>query len=201
MSDDESADPFFSLKIEGDLRPRENNAAAFIDLDFGRGTLPYAPAARVGVSWSNFKNADEANTWYRRTKELFGEALLEVVREAMSLLLHEASNRALIEAGLVPFGKRAVLNMQLSATDKLLRQRLKMGAGRPPKWTAPDLSQAISEAMRALPKACRNYEKVAERLKEKHQGRAPKNGGSLKKMVRNLDIDWMKIKRDIEKGS
>jgi hypothetical protein len=110
-------------------------------------------------------------------------------------------NRALIETGLAPFDKKGILNTYISLTEKLMRERLGIEAGRPSKWATQDLSQAILDAMLTLKAGQRTYDRVAKKLQETHPDRAPKNGESLRKTVCHLSIDWMTIKKMAKKRS
>jgi hypothetical protein len=196
----ESEEPDFTFSFKGNLRPRVigNGEALAIDLDFGLGRPPYMPASTFVTSRPMFETEEQANAWYNRTRELFFEDIMKFLVDIMGVRLWDAANLALIEADLVPFTKKGVLQSHLALTEKIMRARLKVDAGRPAKWTAPELAHAITEAMRGLRKELRTYAEVAKKLQEAHPGRAPKNGESLRKTVDSLEIDWKRIKRDVE---
>jgi hypothetical protein len=160
----------------------------------------FLPVADFNASWPLLENEDKARAWLERTKELFAEEVAGYILNNLGNLLYASGHRAMVEAGLVPFDNKAILRDHLAVTELLMREMLKI-EGKRPRWSAIELANAISQAMRELPKQRRTYICVAKNLQESYPGKAPKSGGALKQLVRSLEINWMKIKRDTEKVS
>ncbi len=204
MSNEEASaeKPDFTFQLAGDIRERVENDILFFDLDFGRGTKPYKPAATVALSGALFNNDGTlARAWANRFREIFNNVFQDSVVQALKLSFHDAMGLALIEHGLAPFGKKEILRDHLGIVDKTLRARFGLAPGRPAQWTATELARAISEAISSLPPARRTYDKVTEKLQEKFPDKAPKTGESLRKTVRLLGIDWKQAKKIAAKRS
>jgi hypothetical protein len=187
----------FSLSLAGKVSARVAGGVVFIDLftSDGKGR-PYVPIGSHGVSIPTFEgNERQAVAWINRAQDIFGEWLVDTIRESLALLLSDASSAALIEVGLSQWGKQGALQMHLEVLERLLRARLKIGDGRQPRWTAAELWQAIVTAMESLPESRRTYPGVAKKLQEMHPDRAPKSGESLRKTVEALELNWKKAKR------
>jgi hypothetical protein len=107
---------------------------------------------------------------------------------------------ALIEMGLSPLTKPAVLADMMQLADKVLRVRLGMKQGRAPMWSAAQLSEAIIGAMVTLPAGMKiTYDSVIEAIREHHPDRAPHSGESLRKMVKDLQLEWKALKAIAER--
>lgn len=197
MSDKETdaENPDFTFQLAGDIRERVEHDILFFDLDFGRGTKPYKPAATVALSGALFNNDGTlARAWANRFRDIFNNAIQDSVIQALQLSFYDALGLALIEHGLAPFGKKEVLRDHIAIVDKTLRARFGLAPGRPAQWTATELARAISEAMSSLPPARHTYDKVAEKLQKKFPDKAPKTGESLRKTVKLLGISWKQAK-------
>jgi hypothetical protein len=191
----EGIEPVVSLPLELDIWGKSLPDMLLLQLTrrVEGGSLPVAAA---GASWGLLESKEIMQAWAARTVELFRADVQGFVLNGLALLLHEASSRALVEAGIVPYDNRGILRFSLDMTERLARERLKMEAGRPSKWNSLDLSQAIADAMAELADGQCTYNKVAEKMRKKYGDRAPKSGESLRKMVRLLEVDWMRIKRE-----
>lgn len=190
------------LEFDVLLVPRELPGVLVIDLLIQDTQGHTAPVGSYGISVPMFDgDPAAANKWAELTRDKVDSGLLEAINNALGLLLAEAAALALIEVGHSLYDKRGVLQTHMNAQEKLLRARLKLDAGRPTKWTAQELSDAIRTAMEALKKPLRTYPRVAKKIQEMYPGRAPKSGESLRKTVETFGIDWMKIKNSIQKRS
>lgn len=188
----------FSLSSEGLLPLRLAGNVLVMDLMIReREGKPYVPVASFGASTPTFDDDEQkAEAWRERTFKIFGEHMVSAVRDALGVLLYDAAHLALIEENLVGYDKRGALHQHLAIEEKIARERLKMGAGRPPMWTAPELAQAIATALDGLDDLKQTYAGVATKLKEVHPERAPKSGESLRKTVKDLGIDWKRLKKE-----
>jgi len=172
----------FVIFVSGDPRPR-----------------PYQALVAVSMPESIFKNEEQAQEWVDRTKNLFRTHAQDAIFNALRLLLFDACNLAAIEQNITPTDKRAVLHGHLALCEKFARELLKPEAGRPSQWTSDELSNAVSEAMHALPPRQRNYVGVADKLREVHGGRAPASGGALRQQVIRLGLNWKELKSEVTK--
>ncbi|HEV7378024.1 MAG TPA: hypothetical protein VGN95_25310 [Pyrinomonadaceae bacterium] len=200
-SEDESGTVYFELPVLGKLDPRLANDVCNIDLFLKKGDADYEISSSFGASVPVFETQEKANAWYNRTVDIFSAHVSMALTAALRLLIMDAGRLALYEAKLMPYGLKAILRDHLSFEELIVRDRWKMETGRPRKWAATDLTTVISEAMNNLKKAKRTYPGVAEYLQKKYPERAPKNGESLRKMVRDLEIPWMELKKEAQKRS
>ena len=187
------------LPAQLEIHGSAGNPEAFILHLIRRGSAGGFPVASYAASWPVLESQEKMDAWVERTLELFAKECQGVMLNAAGLLLRAEAARAMMENKLAPFTPRGIVRDFLSVMEKFMREQLGVEQGRPALWTHVDLSNAILEAMRALPAKYRNYEKVAERLRKDHPGRGPKSGASLKKMVANLDVDWMGTKASLKK--
>ncbi len=159
------------------------------------------PISSYNASWALLESEARAQAWLERTKELFRAEAGPAILNNLGLLLMVAGNRALIETGPALVDKKGILQTYVSLTEKLMRERLGLEAGRPSKWDADKLSKAIFDVMIESKDTSRTYDMVAQKLREKYTDRGPKNGESLRKTVKLLGVDWKKIKEMARKRS
>jgi hypothetical protein len=178
----ESAEHRFVLFALGDPRP-----------------FPYQALAAVSVPESLFKNDEQAQEWIAKTKNLFRTHAQDAIFNALRILLFDAGNLALIEMNIASTDKRGMLHGHLALSEKFARELLKPEAGRPAQWTDIELSEAISEAMNALLSRQRNYDEVADKLREVYGERAPASGGALRQQVIRLGLNWKELKSEAAK--
>jgi hypothetical protein len=200
MSAEESPldSPDFTFSFSGNLRESVQNGALIIDLDFGRGTEPYAPAARTVLPAEQFNGDGQlARDWANRFQEIFGATMQEAVVQALQRNFWDAASLSLIEMKLASYGKTEAMQDHLVVTEMQLRAKfgLPPSPGRPPQWKPTELAGAISQIMVALRPDCRTYGNVAEKLMKLYPGKAPKTGESLRKMVKLLGVDWKQLKK------
>lgn len=196
--------PLFETALAFDLLlvPREVPGVLIIDLLMRDQHGQLLPVSSYGVSVPTFDgDSRAAEAWARVACEKFDRGLLDTLTEALGLHFADCSALSLIEQGREFYGKRGVLRTHIDTQEKLLRERLKLGPGRPAKWAAKELAAVIRTAMEALPKARRTYASVAKKIQEMYPQRAFKSGESLRKTVEDSEIDWMGIKKDVEKRS
>jgi hypothetical protein len=125
-------------------------------------------------------------------------ALARAMSDTAMLHLFYSVYSALMEKGVSPFNKKALLEDYLAMAENLLRRRLGIGAaGRSAEWTEVELAQAIKSVLDNLKPAMRTYEQVADKLREKYGDRAPASGGALRQQVIRLGLNWKNLKRNV----
>jgi hypothetical protein len=193
----------FNISFEGEMPTRIAGDVFVMDVLIRQAEdKPFVPVASFGATTQTFdRDERKAEAWRERTWKIFEDNLRTTISEALGLLLYDAAHLALIEEKLADYDKRGALHRHLTWAEKLVRKRLKMEAGRPASWTAPELSEALRIVMETLPETQRTYAGVAKKIGEIYPGRAPKSGESLRKTVVLLGIDWKKIKRETAKRS
>lgn len=190
----------FEIVWEGALRTRQLPEISLIDLFLSGNTIPLQPAGTVGASMPYFENQEQVEEWRLRTLEVFRKHYTQAVMDGLASLLAMGSMVALIEMGLSPLSKPAVHADMMQLEDKVLRVRLGMKQGRAPMWSAAQLSEAIVGAMVSLPTGTKiTYDSVVEAIREHHRDRAPHSGESLRKMVKDLQLEWKALKAIAER--
>lgn len=185
----------FEIMWKGALQTRQLPEITLIDLLLGGNTIPMQPAGTVGASMPYFERKEQIDEWRLRTLEVFRKEYTQAVMDSLASLLMMGSMIALIEMGLSPLTKPAVHADMMQLADKVLRVRLGMKQGRAPMWSAAQLSEAIIGAMVSLPVGTKiTYDSVVEALREHHRDRAPHSGESLRKMVKDLQLEWKALK-------
>jgi hypothetical protein len=86
----------------------------------------------------------------------------------------------------------SILRMQLEGILGIKEPPRRIGRN---KWARVELTQALREAARSLPKEERTYANVATRLLEKEPERAPASGEALRKLCERLGVKTSLIKR------
>jgi hypothetical protein len=160
---------------------------------------PYQALAAVSMPEYLFKNDEQAQEWINLTKNLFRTHAKDAIFNALRILLFDAGSLAAIEQNIAPADKRGVLQSHLALSEKFARELLKPEAGRPSRWTSLELSNAISEAVQALPPYKQNYNGVADRLREVYGEHAPASGGALRQQVIRLSLNWKELKSEASK--
>lgn len=190
----------FEIVWKGALQTRQLPEITLIDLLLGGNTIPMQPAGTVGASMPYFENQEQVHEWQLRTLEVFKKEYTQAIMDSLASLLGMSSMLALIEMGLSPLSRSAVLADMLNLTDKVLRVRLGMKQGRAPMWSAAQLSEAVVAAMVSLPSGEKiTYDSVRDALREHHPDRAPHSGESLRKMVKEAQIEWKALKAVAER--
>jgi hypothetical protein len=190
----------FEIVWEGALRTRQLPEITLIDLFLSGNTIPLQPAGTIGASMPYFENQGQVEEWRLRTLEVFRKHYTQAVIDGLASLLAMGSMVALIEMGLSPLTKPAVLADMMQLADKVLRVRLGMKQGRAPMWSAAQLSEAIIGAMVSLPAGTKiTYDSVVEVIREHHRDRAPHSGESLRKMVKDSQLEWKALKAIAER--
>jgi hypothetical protein len=160
------------------------------------------PIAHAEVSLPLIETEEKARRWIRRTREIFLADFGASVLHGLSFLFAEVSERASLEVGIGLIDKKGILQTELTLHEQIIRERLGMEARRSSKWTTDELSKAILAAMLAIKNSGRrNYAEVAKELQKAHPDRAPKNGESLRKTVKLLEVNWKLIKAVAQKRS
>lgn len=190
----------FELVWNGILRTREVPGVTLIDLFLGGGTLPMQPAGTVGASMPYFERPEQIDEWRAHALKIFGEQYTQAIIDALASLLAMASTVALIEMGLSPLSKSAAHADLMQLADKVLRVRLGMKQGRAPMWSAAQLAEAVVAAMVSVPTGVKiTYDSVVEVMREHHPDRAPHSGESLRKMVKEAQLEWKELKAIADK--
>jgi hypothetical protein len=155
------------------------------------------PVGQIQMSYPLLSSNEKANLWLRRTREIFFKECTGIIFNGLAVLLATASNLAALEAGIGLLDKKGILQVELDFLESFARERLTLAEkGRSSKWTTDALTKAIYAAMLEIDyPSCRTYEIVATKLRAKHPDRAPKNGESLRKTVKLLEVDWKRLKR------
>ncbi len=212
MSDETTQPPerkrlafFVDWQIETTINEDETNVELFLTND---GVQQPASIIRFELdTLTAFQNDPlKLAAWWNRFWEILSGdgrngrngALARAMSDTAMLHLFYSVYSALMEKGVSPFNKKALLEDYLAMAENLLRRRLGIGAaGRSAEWTEVELAQAIKSVLDNLKPAMRTYEQVADKLREKYGDRAPASGGALRQQVIRLGLNWKNLKRNV----
>jgi hypothetical protein len=186
--------PTINIEWEGQFHRREDSAISLIDLFLKDETQHHQIAATVGASMPHFANQAQADAWFEQTIKTFCKGYRQAVIDALGSLLAAASGIALIELGLSPLDKQAILGDHIIYAEKLIRRQLGLRPGRAP-WRASELYISILRAMQSMPTNEKiTYDNVASSLRKSHPDRAPHSGEALRKMLKEMKVEWKHLK-------
>jgi hypothetical protein len=197
MADEINFSPF-SFTIEGHLSLTKGATVVTLNhvIKTHKGPIGINISGKSEIPASLFVDEQQQEAWAATIDRAFQEILVEAtLDEAMSTLsdiIHFYLNYFRIES----IDMKEVLREHTRAAEARLKERLDLrGPGRRSEWTRLDLTNAVSEALKELPKKReQTYNHIARVLKEKYPDKAPESGDSLRKTLKRFEINLKELK-------
>ncbi len=142
-----------------------------------------------------FKDEDQYKDWARRVYRSYHETVAEtLIIESFSHLVL-VSNFLLDHLKIQEIDLKRLIDEYARRRAQDTRRALKITVkGRHSLWTQVELERAVRQALKELPAHLRTQRAVADRLRKAHPEVAPKNGESLRKLMRSMGMNWSKLK-------